>query len=724
MGAGRKRLHGWKGNCRRPPPEVSIGGTHFYIMASPSNSAHELKREALTLFPAGRLADARDVCRHACDRDATDAVSWCLLGILNGALGDSEKAVECLRTATRLQPDYAEAHANLGVALEKQGQLAEALASYHEAIRLRPDQADAYYNAGNVLKATGRLDEAVQHYRAALRIRPDDAEALVNLGAALTMLARHTDASTCYEQAVRINPTSAEAWNNLGTACEALGRTQDALGHYQRALSIQPGYAEAWNNLGNALSRLGNPIEAMAGYRRAIELNPDYAEAHYNLGLVCARLGLAREAVAAYRRTCALRPDHGAARENLLFMLNYDPSCPAMELFQQHVRWGETCHSASGRKHANRPDLGRRLRVGYVSPDFRDHAVTYFFEPVLANHAPNSVETFCYAEVEMADTVTVRLQGLTQHWRSTVGRSAEEVARTIESDGIDILVDLAGHTAGNRLDVFAQRPAPVQATYLGYPCTTGLTTIDYDITDDVADPIGESESLFVETLIRLPGVFYCYQPPAEAPAVGPAPALDNGYVTFGSLNTMLKINDQVMALWARLLASVPNARLILQSPAFATSTGRKLYQERFHRHGIAAKHLLLLPPAPLVEHLAVYRKIDIALDPFPWNGHTTSCHALWMGVPVITLEGAVRASRLTTSLLTCLGLTAFIARTPDDYLRIATTWANDIRSLAELRAKLRASIAGSVLCDARLLTRNLEAAYRSMWQKRCANGEN
>ncbi len=721
MEAGGRRLHGWKWSCRRHPSEVSIGCTHFYIMASSPNSAHELKREALTLFQAGRLAEARDVCLKASDLDSTDAVIWCLLGTLNGVLGDIEEAIKCLRTATGLQSDYAEAHANLGVALEKQGRLMEALASYQQAIRLRPGHADAYFNAGNASKAAGRLNEAVQYYRAALQIRPGDAETLTNMGAVLVTLNRHTDAVACYEQALRNNPSSAEAWNNLGASYEALGRIQDALEHYQHALSIRPAYAEAQNNLGNAFAGLNKPVEAMASYRCAIALKPDYVEAHYNLGLVCARLGLAQEAVAAYRCACTLKPGFAAPCENLLFMLNYDPTCGTTELFDQHIRWGKTRGIIRERGHANAPDPHRRLRIGYVSPDFRDHAVAYFLEPILMNQDRHDIETFCYAEITTPDTVTARLKELAQHWRSTTGRTDEEVARMIESDGIDILVDLSGHTAGNRLDVFARRPAPVQATYLGYPNTTGLTTIDYNITDEIVDPVGQSELLYTEALVRLPGAFYCYRPPDEAPAVGTAPVLDNGYITFGSLNTLLKINDQVMALWAKLLEAVPSTRLILQSSTFATLAGQELYRERFHSHGIAPERLVLLPATPLAKHLAVYQKIDIALDPFPWNGHTTSCHALWMGVPVITLKGPARAGRLTTSLLTCLGLTKFIAYSPNDYLRIAETWANDIQGLVELRAKLRASMADSPLCDSKGFTHTLEQAYREMWRKWCVS---
>lgn len=532
-------------------------------------------------------------------------------------------------------------------------------------------------------------------------------------------LNKHADALVCYQQALRINPTSVEAWNNLGTVHEALGRTQAAVEHYRRALSIRPGYAEAQNNLGNALARLDDLPAAMASYRRAIELKPDYAEAHYNLGLVYVQLGLAHEAVTAYRHACALGAGHAGACENLLLMLNYDPSCSAEEIFKQHAHWGETRGILSGRNYTNHSDRDRRLRVGYVSPDFRNHSVAFFIEAVLAQHDAARFDVFCYANVGIQDTMTAHLQKYAPHWRNIFGKNAEEVLATIHADKIDILVDLAGHTGGNRLDVFAHRAAPVQVTYLGYPNTTGLSTMNYRITDIWADPPGR-EAFHTETLVRLPQGFLCYSPRLDAPAVAPLPALKEGHITFGSFNSMLKITPQVISIWSQILHALPNTRIVLKNESLREPLTRQHCQTLFADAGISAGRVEFLKSLPsAIDHLALYNCVDIALDTFPYNGTTTSCEAMWMGAPVVTLEGICHAGRVGVSLLHQVGLTELIAKTQEEYVQIAANLAKDVDKLATLRAGLRPRMAASPLCDGEGFTRALEQAYREMWRMWC-----
>lgn len=353
--------------------------------------------------------------------------------------------------------------------------------------------------------------------------------------------------------------------------------------------------------------------------------------------------------------------------------------------------------------------------MGYVSPDFHAHSVAYFIEPVLARHDPAAVETYCYAEVAQPDAFTEHMKTLAAHWRGTFGRSDDEVADMIRNDAIDILIDLAGHTAHNRLAVFARRPAPVQVTYLGYPNTAGLPQMDYRLTDAAADPPGQ-EVYYTESLVRLPQGFLCYAPPHESPAVGPLPAATGGCITFGSFNALPKMNNEVIALWARVLQSVPGARLILKNKSLQDAKTCERYRQHFHPPERIELLGWLDDPA---DHLSIYHRVDIALDTFPYNGTTTTCEALWMGVPVITLAGERHAGRVGLSLLTQLGLTELIAKTPDEYVRLAVALAGNRERLAALRAGLRERMRRSPLCDAQSFTRDLEAAYREMWHKWC-----
>jgi predicted O-linked N-acetylglucosamine transferase (SPINDLY family) len=363
---------------------------------------------------------------------------------------------------------------------------------------------------------------------------------------------------------------------------------------------------------------------------------------------------------------------------------------------------------------------GRRLKVGYVSPDFRQHSVAYFLEPLLRSHDRKVIEVFCYAEVGWPDTVTERFKQLADHWVTTVGMSDDATAERIRRDGIDILVDLAGHTSKNRLPVFARKPAPVQVTWLGYPNTTGLTAIDYRFVDAVTDPEGETEALASETLVRLPGGFLCYGGPDDAPAPGPVPSLTTGTVTFGSFNNPAKLSAATLDAWADVLARLPQARLLLKGKPFADPATRALYLDRLAKRGVAVERIELVAWLPEEGHLALYNRIDIALDPFPYNGTTTTCEALWMGVPVITLRGDRHASRVGASLLTQTRLTDLIADSVEAYVETAVALAGDPARLSELRQSLRPRMAASPLCDAPAFADKIEHAYRTIWQRWCA----
>jgi predicted O-linked N-acetylglucosamine transferase (SPINDLY family) len=645
------------------------------------------------------------------------------IGIALYALGQLEQAVVHYEKALVLNPGYAEAHNNLGSVLKRQRKLHEAVQHYQRALTIEPTYAEAHNNLGNALKDLGKLDAAVEHYQHAVTLKSGYAEGYYNLANALQDQGKLDMALAHYERALALKPDFAAAHNNLGIALQKRGQLEAAVAHYQRALVLKPDYVEAHNNLGTALTDQGKFAEAVAQHERALALKPDHADAHHNLGYAFQYQGQLDAAVAQYQRALALKPDHVMAHSGLLFSLNSTSDLSPKEIFAEHRRWDE-CHARPQRPpvpgHDNNADPNRRLRIGYVSPDLYQHSVAWFFEPLLTAHDRESVEIFCYAEVKRPDDVTDRFKALADHWRVTVGLSDEAVAAQIVEDGIDILVDLAGHTAGNRLLVFARRPAPVQVTWLGYPNTTGLSAIDYRLVDAVTDPKDNVGQLASEKLVRLEGSFLCYGPPNDAPPMTSPPSLKNGIITFGSFNNPTKYSAATVHTWAQLLSRVQEARLVLKGLPFSDESTRDLYHARFSACGIAAERVILLGrSADRTAHLSQYREIDIALDPFPYNGTTTTCEALWMGVPVVTLRGDRHSARVGASVLGSLGLDELIARDAEHYVAIAVRLANDRSRLMHLRGSLRAQMQASSLCDAPRFARKMEAAYRSMWQCWC-----
>jgi predicted O-linked N-acetylglucosamine transferase (SPINDLY family) len=498
------------------------------------------------------------------------------------------------------------------------------------------------------------------------------------------------------------------------------------LAEYRQALALKPDFAEAYMSLGTALQAQGKLTEAISAHRQALVLKPDYVDAQNELGGTLLNFGNLPEAIATFRRALALNPDAVGAHSNLLFCLHYEADIDLDALFAEHQRWGEQ-HAqplaASIRAHTNVPDPERALRVGYVSPDFRQHSVAFFMEPVLRAHDHKALEVICYANVKRADVdgVTERLKGLGHGWCDIANMRDEDVAERIRADGVDILVDLTGHTDRNRLMVFARKPAPVQVTYLGYPDTIGLSAMDYRLTDAWADPPGQTERFHTEELLRLPGGFLRYRPTPDSPDVGDLPARATGHITFGSFNNAAKINARVIALWSMILQAVPSARLIMKAPHLAVFGGsRGHFQALFEQHGVAPERVEMIGRVPSsTAHLELYNRIDIGLDPFPYNGTTTTCEALWMGVPVIVLAGKTHAGRVGVSLLSNVGLPELIADTPEAYVERAVSLARDLDRLETLRRSLRRKMEQAPLTDATGFTRQLETAYREMWKRWC-----
>ena len=686
------------------------------------NHSDSLHLSGVIAHQVGKNDIAVDLINKAIKTNPKSAIYYNNLGNAYKDQGKLNEAISSYQKALQLRPDHAEAYNNLGAAYKDQGKLNEAISSYQKALQLRPDLAESYNNLGAAFNDQGKLNEAISSYQKALQLKPDYAEAYNSMGVTFKNQGKLGEALSSYQKALQLKPDYAEAYNNLGNVFKDQGKLNEAILCYQKALQLKPDLAESYNNLGAAFNDQGKLGEALSSYQKALQLKPDYAEAYNSMGAAFKDQGKLGEALSSYQKALQLKPDYAEAHSNLLFSLHCRSSDP-VQLFIEHQQWAVQHASPLAttiQPHLNDRLPGRRLRVGYVSPDFRTHSVAYFIEPVLASHDSYAFEVFCYSDVACPDPVTNRLKGLASCWRDIFGMSDEQVADLVRNDQIDLLVDLAGHTAYNRMLLFGRKPAPVQVTYLGYPNTTGLPTMDYRITDSWADPPGETDHLYTEKLVRLPQSFLCYKPPEETPVVAKLPARDSGSITFGSFNNRTKIGPEVVMLWSKILSSTTNSQLILKSKSFYDIGAQKLLREMFVQNGVSPGRIKFVGRIPsLFKHLELYNSIDIGLDTFPYNGTTTTCEAMWMGVPVIVLAGRTHISRVGVSLLSNIGLTDLIAETAETYLEKAVKLAGDLKRLRKLQTNLRDMISYSPLTDAHRFTRALEEAYRKIWRHWC-----
>jgi predicted O-linked N-acetylglucosamine transferase (SPINDLY family) len=668
----------------------------------------------------GRLQAAEQIYRQILQADPNQADALHLLGLIAHQVGKHEVAVEYIERAIALKGNAAIFHNNLGMAYRALRRIPEAVACYRRALELKPDYVEAHNNLGNALKAPGRLDEAVACYRRALELQPGLAEAHNNLGGVFREQGKVDEAVACCRRALELKPAYAEAHNNLGNALKDQGKPDEAIACYRRALELQPDNAETHSNLANTLRAQGKLDEAVACYRRALELKPGFAEAHSNLGSALKDQGMLDEALACYRRALELEPAFAEAHSNLLFTLQYCPGVTPAALAEAHAEFDRR-HAAPLRGTIapceRIPNPRGRLRLGFVSPDLGWHPVGYFLVRVLENLSQEQHDTICYSDRIVKDDLTHRLQAHATQWRDVIGVSHERLAEQIRADRIDILFDLAGHTARNRLLTFARKPAPIQITWAGYVGTTGLNAMDYILADRYEIP-PEAERHYQERVLRMPDGYVCYDPPAYAPPVAPLPALQRGQVTFGCFNNPAKITPQVVEVWARILQRLAGARLVLKSKGLSESGVARRFVEMFAAHAIDPGRLELLGHSPRAELLAEYHRIDIALDPFPYNGGLTTCEALWMGVPVITCPGETFASRHSLSHLSNAGLTEAIARDLGEYVERAVALAGDLPRLAVLRAGLRERMAASPLCDGKRFAANLASVLHHVWEQR------
>ena len=627
---------------------------------------------------AGRLQQAEAGCQHILALVPNHPDALHMLGVIAQWVGKNQQAAELLGKAIQVAPRRsAFMYFNRAVTLEALQRVEEAMADYRQAIVLMPAMATAHAQLGRHYMVRGQLEQAV----------------------------------ACAEQAILCQPDLFAAHFTLGMCLHRLDRFEAAADAFRKALALQPDSAEVLHHLGDMLQRQRLVSEAEACYRQSIALDPKLETTHNNLANLLLRQGRQEEALDFYRQALAIAPHQAAVFSNVLMLMQYLELWSQDEVFLEHRRFAERFEAPLKplwRPHANDRQPQRRLKVGYVSGDFRAHAVAYFLEPVLACHDKAKVEVFCYHNYVIEDAVSARIKALADYWLPCVTLSDEVLAERIRQDGIDILVDLSGHSGLNRLLTFVRKPAPVQVTWLGYLGSTGLDAMDYRLSDAVLDPEGQSEPYYSETILRLPH-WFGFRPEPDSPPVNELPALATGQLTLACLNNLAKLNLRVVSLWACILEALPGARLMLgnvSEPAVASRV-----QAMFAQAGVAAERLLLRPKLELNEYLALHHQIDLALDPFPFGGGVTTSHSLWMGVPVVTLAGNTTVSRQGASILSAAGLPEFIATSEDDYVNCVLALAQDLPRLNAIRQGLRRHC----LPDAAGVARHLEALYATMW---------
>ena len=618
--------------------------------------------------------------------DSANAVAWRNLGVGYSSAGDHGRAVSAFLHATRLKPDYAVAHHALALSLVALGRVLEAIPSFQKTISLNPQDHDAFYNFANALVSIGEL----------------------------------TAAESAFHVALSLNPEFTSAHCNLGKLYYSINECEMARQHLARAVELSPNSAVAHKNLGAVLQQQGRLSDALVAYQNACRLQPDFVEAIGNTGSVQLALGDISAATASYREALRLKPDHAAVFSDYLFCLQNDHNISSEDLYAEHRKFAaaiEAPRRAEWPIHHNSPNGDRRLKIGYVSGDLRNHAVAFFLEPILAFHDRNNFAVHIYSNHGQVDDMTKRLATYVDAWTPCLHLSDDQLTQQIQADGIDILVDLSSHTAYNRLPVFARKPAPVQVTYIGYGGTTGLDAMDYRITDQWLDPVGVTDQWHSETLVRLPSGGAAFQAAPQAPDVGTLPALGGNGITLACLNNPRKIRQPVVALWSRILASRLDARLMLGSVSDDAVKTNLLGW--FAEGGIDPARISFQPWMPLNDYLALHQQIDLALDPFPYNGGTTSFHSLWMGVPLVTLVGSRTMSRVGAGVLASVGLDDWITHSENSYVEKVLTALDDLPALDALRQSLRGRFNSDDDSRSKQVALELDTAYRSMWQRWC-----
>jgi len=677
---------------------------------------------AIGFHQTGELTRAAGLYQSVLDRypDLPDALNF--LGIIAGDMGQPEKALKLVQRSLALDSTNAVYHNNHGNIFRQTGAYPEAIAAYQKAIRYAPDYAVAYNNLGVALSRTGQLADAEMAFRRAIGIDPHYFDAYNNLGTGLYLKARYDEAADAFRAAVSVAPKEPSARNNLANVLAMLGKFEEAEQVCRVAVELDSSHVISQVTLGGVLEAQGQFFEAETAFRTALNLNPKMPAAWNNLGNLFRAQGRPIDAINAFRRAIALEPGNAMAHSNLLFSLSLDPKVSPISILAEARNWN-TRHAVpllkNIQRHRNERSRDRRLRVGYVSADFHDHAVGRFLTPLYAAHDRQQVEIYSYADVARIDGQTNWFEEQSEHWCRSFGMADDQLAEKIRDDGIDVLIDVAGHTAGNRLRSFAEKPAPVQASWLGYGGTTGLAAMGWRITDRYIDPTGNGVH-YSEKLLRLPDSLFCYAPDIKFPEVGLAPVEANDFVTFGSLNNFSKINDRTLRCWAEILTAVPNSRMLIKGRGLADPQLRQRVLAIFAARKISEDRLELVDYLrDKQEHLSLFGMIDIMLDSFPYAGATTICEALWMGVPALTIAGDKYVSRMASGILKVVGLDELVAHDELNYVELAKSLAAAPETIMTYRKTLRGRTASSPLIDQKRFVAAMEDAIRHMWCNWC-----
>jgi predicted O-linked N-acetylglucosamine transferase (SPINDLY family) len=726
-------------------------GLYRQVLAKNPDEADALHLLGILLSQANRAGEAVELLQRAAGLAPQSADVLSNLGIALSQCGRNAEAADRYRAALKLRPDHANAIINLGNLLEKDGKLEEAIPFLRKAADSQPRNLEVWEKLGDALRRSGRGEEALRVFEHVVKLAPQRAEVQNYMGLTLAALGREDLAIAALEKAIRLKPDYADPHNNLGLLLGGRGRNQEAIEEFQTAIRLRPNFPAAYNNLGyaygeserfdeaveafrkslsagpeefhamvglaTALKLRGDLDEAIALYRKAAAKSSESADEVQNLlGAAEKNFGQVEEAVAAFRAATEINPANPSATSNLVLTLCYDPRLSATQLLKEHREWDRR-HARplrdSIRPHGNSRDPDRRLKIGYVSADLRQHAASFCVVPLLSHHDHSRFEIICYSSGKKSDAVTERLKGMADGWRDCQAMSDEEMAEQIRADGIDIAVDLSMHTWGNRLLALARKPAPVQACWLAIAGTTGLEAMDYRLTDPYLDPPGTHEDWYAEKSVRLADCFWCYDPLTDLPLPHPTAALENGFFTFGCLNNFCKVNDVVLSLWSKVLAAVPGSRLLLNCPE---GSARERVREGL---GVDAERLIFVARQPRPLYLETYRRIDLCLDTLPYNGAITSLESFWMGVPVLSLLGQSVVGRAGWSLLNNLGLPELCAQSEERFVELAVQWAGDLAGVAKLHETMRERLRRSPLMDGGRFARSVEEAYRGMWRNWC-----
>ena len=700
--------------------------------ANPRNAQIQFMMSAIC-GQLGEFGESEKFCRRTIKLNPNAPEAWYNLAIAQLRLNKNKLAIDSLKTAIKLKPSFPEALMDLGNAYQRAGRHADAVSCYQRAIKLKPDFSLAYCNlaeaqlatqdisaAKNSLVAAIGLDPgltqprlslgklflqdlekpfALEQFETATTLEPGNIELLTGIAEALKDTNHYLDAEPYYQKAIAASPDNAKLLSNYGLMLLKLGKIDGAITALTQATRIAPSLAEAHYNLATALGLANQQQACEKSYLQALSLQEIFPESWMNLGTLRLLQGHPQDARTCFERALEQRRNYPEAASNLLMALNYDETYSSDEIYRRHQEWGKEFQAhfpdLNTRKPPSRKHPGR-LRVGFVSPDFRTHSVAYFFQSLL-DQTPDHIEIFCYSNTLHTDSTTHHIRNGVSGWHDITQMSDQEAADLIHTDNLDALVDLAGHTSGNRLGIFSLRPCGVQISYLGYPNTTGLPTMDYRISDAIADP-EHSAQPHTETLLRMDRCFLCYNAKPDIPQPTPLGDSDRP-ITFGSFNNLAKLTSDTVELWSDILLRTPGSCLTLKARPLEDSSVADYYRGLFHKHGISSERLTFIGWLPGTRHYQAYNQIDIALDTYPYNGTTTTCEALWMGRPVITRAGDRHASRVGASLLSAVGLDHLITNTPQEYVDTATRVASAIQSSDHRFHDVRSRMQRSVLCD-------------------------